>query len=434
MWPDHSHKLSVGALETRNLASVKRWYGKWSAELKPDGAYYLEHGMYPGQAAPTVAPPPAVRPSDDASSDGDAKPAARKVVPVRPLSPSEQLIANVVAAGGSLTLNSKGYDEERRLRGRIDAAQRHGKAPEGKELVVQRPNWETHILTLVAVPEWSLMPVEPIEVPDGLRRPHAAVARLRDDARLFGIEGAKNRSRALRLLQALLHAMASRGHEAASGSDADHLRFKVVGHTMGVKVTQLSDRSDHVPTKKELADFERWHYPRIPQYDYTPGERLKIELTRYHSGSWSDGKRWTLEDRLVKMVAGIERASVEAERAHQAHLERERQAKIVEEQRIARATARMIQANRVRVFDRQLIEWLRSRQMTDYLDAMESVVERIDDPGAGVAAGEWLAWCREHARSIDPLQSGLAMHEDPEPTAANLAPFMERPTYGFMRG
>lgn len=441
VWPDHSHKLSVGALETRNLASVRRWYGKWNAVLLPDGRYYLDHGTYPGQEVIelTVVPQPVETPALPTpaveQSEGDAKPTAKpEQPPARPLSPAEKLVAEVVASGGTMTIKAKGYEEERRVRAQIEAAQRHGKAPDGMELVVERANSDTHVLKLEPVPEWCLLPVAPIEVAETLRRPHDAVVRIRNDPRLLGIEGAQHRGRALRILQALAKALTARGHRAVAAKEGDHLRFAVVGHEIGLRISQLSNRSDHVPTKKELAEQERWSWTRIPKYDYTPSERLKITLTNYHGGSWSDGKRWQLESRLDRVVQAIERASVLDERARLARIERERQARLAEERRIARATERMIHANRVRVFDEQLVAWLRSRQIMDYLDAMEAVVERIDDPAEGVAAGEWLAWCRAHARAIDPLQSPLEMPPDPEANHATLAPFLDRPAYGWMTG
>lgn len=434
VWPGHSHKLSVRALETRNLASLRRRYGKWNAVLMPDGEHYLKHGTYPGEPVDELlVSRPATLSGAAEESPAESAGADRVRPPARALSPVDRLVADVVAAAGTLTIKVKGYDQERSVRARVHAAERHGRAPDGLELVVERPNWETYVLKLVAVPGWSAVPITSIEVPDNLRRPHAAVACIRDNPNILGIEGARNRSRALRVLQALVTALTARGHEVVAAKEGEHLRFTVVGHEIGLRIVQLRDRTDHLPTKKELADRARWSWTRIPTYDYSPSARLKIELTGYRSGSWSDGKRWQLETRLDKVVHAVERASVADERARLARIERERQAKLAEEQRITRATRRMIHANRVKVFDEHVLAWLRSRQIADYLDQMEAAVEKIENPAEGVAAGEWLAWCRAHARAIDPLQSALRMPPDPEANHANLAPFLERPSYGFMQ-
>ena len=54
--------------------------------------------------------------------------------------------------------------------------------------------------------------------------------------------------------------------------------------------------------------------------------------------------------------------------------------------------------------------------MDEYLDAMEAVVEQIEDPTEGVAASEWPAWARAYAATISPLNRALGMPRDPEPT------------------
>jgi hypothetical protein len=65
--------------------------------------------------------------------------------------------------------------------------------------------------------------------------------------------------------------------------------------------------------------------------------------------------------------------------------------------------------------------------MDEYLDAMEAVVEQIEDPTEGVAASEWPAWARAYAATISPLNRALGMPRDPEPTYTALEPYMERP-------
>jgi hypothetical protein len=73
-WPDDTHKISARALETRYLAAVSRWYGKWRAELRPDGVYYLEHGTYPDPPTrpprtPAVVNAPSAKPGPERAAD-----------------------------------------------------------------------------------------------------------------------------------------------------------------------------------------------------------------------------------------------------------------------------------------------------------------------------------------------------------------------------
>ena len=70
--------------------------------------------------------------------------------------------------------------------------------------------------------------------------------------------------------------------------------------------------------------------------------------------------------------------------------------------------------------------------MDEYLDAMEAVVEQIEDPTEGVAASEWPAWARAYAATISPLNRALGMPRDPELTYTALEPYMERPRNPWM--
>ena len=449
IWPDDSHKISAGALETRNLATVRRWYGKWSAEVRADGAYYLEHGTYPGVPVsarlvrqPTVAARSAGEPARQTKAPAPKAP--RVLRPAREPGPTERLIADIQAAGGSITLTPESDDERRSLEAMLSAAYRHNKVPKGMHLRVDRPTWKTYVLTIEALPNWTDRPRPEVSVPQQLRKPHAEIVRLRD-ADSLPIKGAA-KHRALRLLQALITSVARRGHVVAEVRRKDryvfqyarpapayeHVLFTVAGHEVGVRITQLQDRSDHVPTAKELAEKASYSWTRIPKYDYTPSDRLKIELTARGSGSWSDGVRKRLEDRLVEIIEAIEKAAVTAERVRLIAEEKRRQAQLEEEQRIARATAKLNEVNRARVFDEQSAAWFRSRHLAEYVSALEDVVAEIEDPSDGVAAGEWLAWVKRHVESLDPLKQMIAMPPDPAPTREALAPYLDRPRYGFM--
>jgi hypothetical protein len=173
-------------LETLNLASVQRWYGKWNAVIQPDGEYYLQHGTYPASPPNSSRPPaepartgrPPAKPSPVPSSDGRSLPLATPLA-TGP-TPTEQLIGRIIAAGGTLTLTQDGDAEHRKLEAQIHATQRHHKTPPGTQLLVERPRWETFILKIVALPDWMAQPPAEIRVPTQLRRP---ARRDRDAAR-----------------------------------------------------------------------------------------------------------------------------------------------------------------------------------------------------------------------------------------------------------
>lgn len=244
--------------------------------------------------------------------------------------------------------------------------------------------------------------------------------------------------RALRLLQALAAAAEAHGYEAsgvtqrADSRHPAHIRVRVRGHDMELRLVQEQDRTEHVPTAKERADQARNPWTRIPPYDFTPSERLRIDLPSPHEqrqSTWNDGTRSALEDRLPEILQEMELRSIAADRKRIADEERQRQEKAAKQKRIARATAKLIESHRAKTLSEQVSKWHQSKQLTAYIEAMTSHVEAfasLDDRAAGQ---EWLAWARGHAARIDPLQHRLAMPTDPEPTYAALAPFMERPSF-----
>lgn len=61
-WPDHSHKVTIRALQSRGLATISRKHKTWAAAITDRGRYYLDHGRYPPTIAShaTATDPPAV--------------------------------------------------------------------------------------------------------------------------------------------------------------------------------------------------------------------------------------------------------------------------------------------------------------------------------------------------------------------------------------
>jgi hypothetical protein len=136
--------------------------------------------------------------------------------------------------------------------------------------------------------------------------------------------------------------------------------------------------------------------------------------------------RTSLDDKLGEILQQAEGCSDLAERQRQAEEERERQQELQEQRRIALATAKLTESRRADALDAQLTAWQRARQLDDFLAAMAARISQIEDPGAVIAANAWLTWARTFAAHVDPLNQAIRVPPDPEPTAASLAPFLER--------
>jgi hypothetical protein len=195
------------------------------------------------------------------------------------LSPTEELIAQVQAAGGTLTIDADG--DERKLT-RVDAQVlailRFRKLPLGQILRVETPNWRKRVVTIEPQPDWISDGASSIPVPAQVRNPHPAVATLRDTDGLLAVSRS-SRTRAVRILQALVTAATAHGYTVSSPSraagrygreqsDPAQIRFDVRGHSIGLRITQENDRSEHVPTARELAAQKRSPRP-ISRYTTT---------------------------------------------------------------------------------------------------------------------------------------------------------------------
>lgn len=243
----HSYKTTALALQDRRLVTVSRKGGTWSATLTEGGSYYLEHGAYadaPGNAPRAVHRRPRVpngsqrSPTTPATAQptGTAAPSERAVVapvdgvsgttltppvagpssnpspsvsPSKRLPPTEQLVADVVAAGGELAVNRS--QSKTNYEALVRSAIRFGKVPAGKQLVVVHGGrWEELFIRLQDPPAWLTEHLEPFDVPVTLRKPHPVVVALhkRDS---FGIKGAALQ-RALLLVQALAAEAERRGY------------------------------------------------------------------------------------------------------------------------------------------------------------------------------------------------------------------------------
>ena len=449
-WPDDTHKHSARALEARGLVAVSRRQGIWHAVLRPAGQHYLDHGCYPNAPTAATAPrrpalerpqPRPQLPGRPAAPAENASAAPQRVRQLPATSPTESLISQIREAGDRLVIEPATDSERASLDAQVRAIRRFGKLPPGLQLLVERPSWSKRVLTIAPLPGWMTAELVPVPVPAQLRNLHPAVAALRDSDR-FPVTGGP-RSRALRLLQALAAAAAGLGYAVSfphpradqhgyQKRDRCHLRITLRGHDIGVRVIQLSDRSEHAPTAKELADQKRYPWTHIPKYDYAPSARLKFELVgrhEYQQSSWADSAKSCIENKLPEIFRELEFRADAAERQRRADEERRRQEELEEKRRIARATAKLIEAHRADVLKTQLGAWQYARQLDDYLTAMDSQITEIEDRETAAAAREWLAWAHVHAADLDPLNGTLAMPPDPEPTYAALAPFLERRSF-----
>ena len=187
------HRISVAALTRRGLVVARGHGPTWTATLTSAGRSYLDQ------------------------VEGSNPPLPRQAN----VSVTEQLVADVIEAGGTLqvprhTPGPGRVDWENRVR----QAMRRGKVPPGKQLTyIYVRDKSTDEIRLIDAPEGTELILLPVPVPERVARYHPTVPTFRKNvARLEMSDAAL--PRASRILQALVVESEARGLTVTAGAPA----------------------------------------------------------------------------------------------------------------------------------------------------------------------------------------------------------------------
>lgn len=421
----YTHRISAAALASRGLIRVSGRGPAWRAELTPRGDAVLAEPMN----------------GDPGSNGGSDEQARRKLAP---LSKSEQLMAEVAAAGGALRVPYWREEGKPDYRQRALAAQRLGKVPVGKRLVLERVRGELEI-RLEEMPEGLAAEPLPVPVPARLQRPHAVAARYRDNTQDHQVSRAAL-PRSVRIVHALAVEAERRGNQASSPSSTAHKRtardsakevvahfvLSVGGHAypLGVAEEKVLLRGVWEERKRRADDYRR-NYPlfgseRMKAYDADATGRLTITLLapgyrrEGRATTWSDRKSWRLEEKLGELLRELELRAVddderEAEEKQQAE-ERQRGW----EAAMQEARRRFVEEHRAKVLRTHIAARQEVRRMSEYLRELEAAY------GDEAEAQEWITWVGQYIERIDPLRKTPSMPAEPEISTEDLRPFLPR--------
>jgi len=410
--PDYSHRVTAAALRRRGFVQIKGKGPTWEAEPSDTGWEYLSR------------------------VDSSNPPIPRQAN----VSVTEQLVLDVIEAGGTLKISSKNpYDH-----GSIDYLQRaklaeaRGKVPKGKWLIAVRRS-EGHELRLVDAPqgiETGLAELVPVEVPAKIGRYHPVARHFRDTKKHHEISR-DQLARGVRILHVIAVEAERRGWKVSRpkslvGSDggdalagAGNMKLTDGDRRYGVA---LCEKGVHVrgTWEEEVRRYrDRTFYfsdrekPEGP-YDANATGILQLELIDggpwNHDGRqyrWSDRKSWKLESRLPQFFQEIDsrksesmrialQKSIEAE----ARVTAERRA-IAERDRIwhahqTRAKELLIQDEYLAALKTQMSGWEEATRVRAYADAVEAKFESKQ------GSQRLVDWARAYATRLDPL------HEAPE--------------------
>jgi len=297
------------------------------AAVLPAGSHYLATGVYPpghwnkrrgapvdldlGQATVQRWEPPAPRPP-------------KLPPPPDGLTPTRKLLQAIINAGGVLELDTR--DDTTNYQSLVGMINRHKMAPDRQELIMMiGRSYDYKLFRLSSVSAWqTASPVEVVAA-ERIARWHPAVAKLRAEKRLDGIDK-ELRGRAFRLLHALAREAEARGHTVRlPGREKNGYiddRSKLYGDLIievsniecSVDMTQPSQRVLHTPTAEELRRRREYEWSYIPSYDTEPFAGLAITLdtsSRWSSKViWSEKKGSKLQARLPNVLTTFERWAV----------------------------------------------------------------------------------------------------------------------------
>lgn len=425
MVSDVSARISAAALRSRGFVRTSGRGPSWKASITSSGTDYLRQ------------------------VDGPNPPVARQAN----VSVTQQLVDEVIAAGGSLRAprrrwNEPGVDYERRAQ----LAESYGKVPAGSRFVVKQVSQEEVLIELVDMapdgPEGRLSAPElqPVQVPARLSKYHPVAREFRDRISLHEVSR-KALPRVLRIVHALATEAERRGYEVAcvriredryghqewKASRDGQLVFTLKGHTLPVRIWEKG-AGTRGPYEQQLARWKRdreqpsrlmQFVDRPKAYDAGATGELNIEALGAAYGrqkSWGDRSRWTLEDRLPNLLRELELQAVELE---QRRLTREREA--AERQRqweaaMETAKRRLVEDSRLEVLRERVRAWQEADAIRAYCDAVQAR-HGTDAVATNQDAARWLALAREHA---DQLQQLPRMPPDPEITPDRLKPYLGR--------
>ncbi|WP_214975147.1 hypothetical protein [Streptomyces sp. ISL-100] len=322
IWNDTTYKVSAQALQNRGLVKITKRRGCWTAQLTDKGRQYSS-GENSSPAGTSSRTP-------EAPSTGARKPRPRTTPKAHAIY-ADRLLEELAANNGFLIKPIDTDPHAVNWASRVSITRKSGKIPDTQELHGYRTH-QGYEIKLVDIPAWRLAELAPLPVPTRLTRPHAIVAALQKQPQPMGLTKTVQ-GRALRIIQALITAAQEQGHVAALGPiqgappphrrrrAEPHFTITAQGETVGFLVLQEQDRSEHIPTDKELADAKKYSWMRIPRFDYTPSDRLRFILrggNPHRATEWADSASRPLEDQLAEIAQEITLRGETAEKRRRA--------------------------------------------------------------------------------------------------------------------
>ena len=219
--------------------------------------------------------------------------------------------------------------------------------------------------------------------------------------------------RALRILNALFHALESRGYQLTlEDGTKSSLCVRMQGEPIQFgleerfrRVAHPDQHNDHLPA---------WQRER---YAYVSTERLVLKIVEWGAQGlqkvWADGKTAKVEACLNDFIIGLLKVAhvVKVERLQR---EQDQRARLEAQQRQwAEETRRKKEEARRNYLIKDAEAWAQARNIRTYVTAFKDrFIARYGDIQAGSQVDQWMSWARRQADTLDPL-TGIESQSSP---------------------
>ena len=229
--------------------------------------------------------------------------------------------------------------------------------------------------------------------------------------------GPKLLNRALRIMNTILKFYEKHGIEVSAGNDSRNTHIRLFDEKISFFIREPTNRFDHVPTAKEIAEEKRRGWASYEKYDYIPSGRLSLEIDEYGGNGikkrWADGKKKQIEDFLKDFIIN---SIIIADLHRTRRIEREEENRRWEMERQRRAEIerlRQIEMERRKKLENQAENLAKSVQVKKLIEATMAAASK-----KGISAEsrpeyrKWLKWATAHADRLNPLKDRLPFESD----------------------
>jgi hypothetical protein len=378
------HRIVARALHNRGLISVAGNGATWRATLTTTGREWL------------AAPPTDVLPG---------------------MAEADQLVAQVIEAGGTLAVSAAQGPELKRLLQLIRMSVHSANRPRGQKLEVRSEGYRSgpertiHFVDNLD----ELVEVRPVPVPERVAKYHPAVRQYLDSRRSQHVSK-EQLSRAARILQAVAAEAEARGLEVVEAAKAKANKGRPAYKAVKGDIWLITKHGDYSVTIKEVAN----------------GDRLDLSLdgrfAPYSGQRFRDAKSKTVEDHLPEVFGALDKYQIQFDRWEEEQQRAEAERQRLRDEALAKAKVEYVRVAKWEHFSALVKSHRRAARQREFLDAAVQVIAALPDDER-VDARAYLDEMHAAVDAADPLTTpALIPPKIGDPSEKQLAPFLSHRT------